>query len=277
MTPFYFDNVDVTVNKTGILCDNASLSISNSLKGLYTLGRRGVINSVTAGPLTNNLSLSYLLDVSNEPNYRIVDYLKTGHQSFLYEAIPIAIAGLTGSYFLQDYNIRISTNDIPKVSVNYTSYLPLTGNLFNKAGDYVYYQSGLSGLAHGWTTYIRGTGGNYLAYPCHEFEYDFKASWEPVFTLFSSYPSQIQFMSAEERMTLVQDNYTDLSFSGQNAQDFWNFGAATGIDVLDLAFMRGDSNKIMTFCVTGSISTKNDINVSNDNPITVTSSVIRYY
>ena len=76
----YFNDVEVTVNGTGILANSASISSRNQIQPVRVLGRKGIAFQAPAGPIQSDFSISYLPETNNEPNYNIVKAL-TGDNS----------------------------------------------------------------------------------------------------------------------------------------------------------------------------------------------------
>ena len=76
----YFDNIDVVVNGTGVLVEQATLSSQNYLDPAYVLDKRGELSQPVTDSIRQELSLTYFVEVDNEPNLEIVQSLKNFRQ-----------------------------------------------------------------------------------------------------------------------------------------------------------------------------------------------------
>ena len=48
-------------------------------------------------------------------------------------------------------------------------------------------------------------------------EYDFRANWNPIYTLENLYPTQIQLVGGQENITFIRDAYSGIYFSGEES------------------------------------------------------------
>ena len=100
----YFDNIDVVVNGTGVLVEQATLSSQNYLKPAYVLDKRGELSQPVADSIRQELSLTYFVEVDNEPNLEIVQSLKNFRRDdFDTKPYLLEIGGVSGEYYLQDF------------------------------------------------------------------------------------------------------------------------------------------------------------------------------
>jgi len=264
----FFDEIDAIIAGSGILAESASISSENSLSPLYVLGNKGIINQSPSGPLRSSFSFNYVLESNYDPVQNIVSYLKTGRETTNYESTIVSLGGITGNCFLDSYSLKSSPNDVTKANVSFISFLPLTGFLQDKKGNINYNSSNTSGISHGWTTYFSNINNK-----IYEMDYSFKPNWEPVYTLGSVFPRQIQFLGAQEDMSFVKDIYTGIQFSGQNATGYFNF---TGLQTTVKLFGLMNSNSY-TIEISGSKVKNTQVNASLDDIVRVSSSVSKYY
>ena len=71
----YFDDIDISIqpkgadNPTGVLAQSCNLSIQNSSREIYSLGRVGPSAISPDGPATATLSINYILESENNPSF----------------------------------------------------------------------------------------------------------------------------------------------------------------------------------------------------------------
>lgn len=211
----YFDNCDVIVNGSGLLADSASLNIDNSLIPIYVLGKKGIVNQSPNGPLRSTFQFSYIPEVSNEPNYNCTQIINQLLNDIYYSGVSLEIGGIIGTNcYLQSYSLKATPNNLIKVAASYISFTPTFGQIKNKTSGIIYDLTNT--LGHGWTTYVLSTG-DFLSVPTYEFAYDFKANWEPIYTIGNPYPIQVKLLEGEEKITIVRDTSYNIDFSGNNA------------------------------------------------------------
>lgn len=206
-----FDQLAVKVNGSGILAESASISSKNTLDGAYSIGNKGICNQIPKGGIENNFSLSYYINLSGEPCFSEISNIKsiTG----LYGGINIEVGGITGfNCLLSNYQLQVSDNQLVKAQADFISYKALSGQFTARpAGDVVNVISGM--LSIGWTTIVI-SGSGYIGSPVYEFGYSFSPSWQPLFVLGKAEPLQVDFMSADEKLTFIRDTNTIIHFSG---------------------------------------------------------------
>ena len=218
-----FNEIDVTVNGTGILSENATVSANNNLFSVYGLGRRNLAPQAINGPFQGNMQFDYILDIAYEPNQPITTTLKNTFPLFHHEPSRISIAGLTGFAYLDSYSINISPNNPGKATASYTTFTPFSGALAPKKGNFPYNTSGIIALSHGWSTKI-STSDEAFSFPTFEFNYNFQANWQPVYVIGKTIPTQIHLMSIEENISISKDFYKNIQLAGQEGWQFLNFG-----------------------------------------------------
>lgn len=210
-----FENCDVIINGSGILAQSASIDSSNSLIPVYTVGRKGIINQSPNGPITNKFSFSYIPEISNEPSYNQAIFLKNMLNDLLYSGIRLNIGGIEGdNCYLENYSLKVSTNNITQANAGYVNYIPLNGGLSLQQSQIVYNSMGT--LGHGWSTFILSTG-DFSILPSYELDYSLSLKWEPIYTIGQKYPVQVKLLEGEEKITIMRDVFYSVDFSGNDA------------------------------------------------------------
>lgn len=221
-----FNEIDVTVNGTGILAENASVSANNNLAPIYALGKKNITPQAITGPFQGNMQFDYIMDLGVEPNQPITTTLKTTFPTFHHEPSRITIAGLTGFSYLDSYSINISPNNPGKSVASYLVFTPFSGALAPKKGNFPYNTSGIRALSHGWSTRVT-TPEETFTFPTFEFNYNFKANWQPVYVIGKTIPTQVHLMSIEENISISKDFYKNILIEGQEGWQFLNFSSPT--------------------------------------------------
>lgn len=210
----WYDNVDVLVSNSGLLASNASLSQVNSVVPAYSIGKYWTINQIPAGPIRSTFSFSYYPTVTGDPNYDILQTVRGLVDDFLYSGTKIEIAGVTGyNCYLKSYEVQSTPNNLVKASVNYDTFVPLSGQITSKTGTTDFYRYN-DRIPHGWTTFISSSGNKLIA-PTYDFTYKFQAEWEPIYIIGQKDPYEVHFMNGTEEMSFVRDSFTHIQFSGE--------------------------------------------------------------
>jgi hypothetical protein len=132
--------------------------------------------------------------------------------------------------------MRIQPNSTVKASASFVSYHPLTGDVGTKrTGENAITYNKSNSLAHGWTTFITNSG-TAREVPIYEFSYQFRAQWNPIYTIGHTYPRQVQLLSAGEMIVLDKDDFRHIAFSGEKATDAFQsiYGDDFNIDMIRL-------------------------------------------
>lgn len=233
----YFQECNVTINGTGLVCEAAQIDSKNSLTPIYVLGKKGTISQSPNGSIENVFNINYYIDLKREPSYGISNQIKTLTDDGSYSGVAIAVGGITGrSCFLNSYSFSVQPNDLIRANATYTSFRPLIGNLAFLSGDYY---NTIQTLGHAWTTYALSTG-NVTSLPVYKLDYNFQAEWKPTYTISRPYPVQVNLMSASEEISVLIDRYYDIRFSGESPMLRLFSGGAindSGIKVSGLAVL----------------------------------------
>lgn len=270
----YFNDCDVTVDNTGILAESASISSSNSLQPFFSLGKKGSVQQSSSGPIRSNFNISYIVKTDSEPNYSIVSYLKDAHNDLSYKTYPISIGGLTGDCYLESYSVKGSSNDFIKANTSYISFLPLSGELKtkNKNNLVKYNDSTYSGMAHFWT--LLSEKPDKQVDKLYDFDYNFKATWEPVYVLGKNLPIQVQLHNAEETLNITREIFKEIQFTGEHSADHLDIDK---ISMKGLSALMGDETKTLSFIITGQKVHNIELDSQLDDFIRIKSTIKRFY
>lgn len=278
----YFNKCDVFINGTGILASSATLSTENAYSPLYALGARGPVSTAFAGPLRTTIQLNYLIETHNEPVYYIVSGLKNNYSQLNYDTFKIGIGGVTGYCFLESYSVKVSPNEPARASASFVSFVPTTGALVGRSPSVgssssststsakKYNSRQTSGNAHAWTTELlfqnSAASTKFL-----DFDYSFKANWEPRFIIGQKFPTQVQFLNGSETFNFTREVYSGISFTGMRAVSYLNDFDTVRLNSLSL-LNTTQNNDILDFCISGSIVKSVEISASVGDMVQINSS-----
>ena len=270
---YFFNDINVLINGTPILCENASVSYDNSLQPVYPIGFLGTYNQVPTSAVKNNYQFSYLVRPDLEPNYIILNNLKIN----VSEKTTIVIGNLSGEGYLDSYSLSCQPNQPTKANVSFVGFELLSGALqvkqseINKSGDF-------TGIAHGWTTYL-GASGDIQSQSILSLDYNFRVNWEPTFLLGRKNPLQVDFMSATEEIKFTSETFNNLSFSGTNLTDQYinatnsQYLLLFGLDLLS----NNNKNNYLVFDITNYKINKTNLTASLNDMVKTEVTATKYY
>lgn len=210
-----FREIDVSINRTGIMAESATINTQNLDTDLFSLGYKKPVGHAPQGPMRSTIQFNYFIDVGKEPNYDIVRNLKDQYSNF--NPFDVCVGNLTGTSYLSAFSVRPTQNDLLRATVEYTCFDKISGSLLISDGSITYNPSNYSGILHGNSVTFQPTQ-NYV--PVYDFNYDFRANWTPVYTLGRKTPSQVLLASAEEQFSFSLESYNILNYTGNYAKDF---------------------------------------------------------
>jgi hypothetical protein len=291
----FFNDVEVTVNGTGILANSASISSQNQIAPVRVLGIKGIAFQAPSGPIQSEFSISYTPETDNEPNYNIVKALQayggTGGNQFQNKAVIVEVAGISGYCYLNSYSLSVKPNTPAEASVGFTAYKKVTGSLRRK-GDYphtavTYNAQNSDRLAHGWTTYFT-TEAETRTNQIYDFSYEFSINWQTSHALKETAPYSVRLMSAAETINITRDIESDVvwssltPYSGTAATGvlFPNKkpGDATTINLHSVGLLcdQTDGHKL-SFNTSGAVVTQVNANVAMDDMVKNSITIKNYY
>lgn len=248
-----YNNIEVKVNGSGLIVENANLTTNNALQSIGVIGYKNPIAFPVTNALKSQASINYLIEVDNEPNIPIVEFIKTGINNQTWTATPIVIGQITGSGYLDSYSLRVIPNEPVMANVSFLIFSPLTG-------QYQATQSAraisFSGIAHGLSSLFLDDNSLPSLVNFYNFDYDFKATWNPVYTIGNLYPIQVQLVNAEENFSIISDDYRHINYSGEALTGHYN---TRQLQIYSFA-----TNIPLTLNLSGAIVTSNQLNVSLD-------------
>lgn len=280
-----FDQIDIVVDGTGIICEGFSLDSSNNMEPAYSVGYKGVINQIPTNAIKNTIRVNYLPKLDAEPIFAQVTRIKTCTGSYTeYSGINIIFGGVTGrNCFLETYGLQSSPNQLVKGNASFITYFPLSGVLRQKPSSVTI--TNLSGqIPHGWTTHII-SGNSYLTSPVYDFNYDFNADWEPTYILGNEEPIQIDLLQGSERMTFLRDVYHHIQFTGETPQNqdsnslIEYVEGDDNIDILKYDFLSNtnSTNQGIVISLSGYRITSSNLNASIDDFVKTVTQINNYF
>ena len=258
--PFYqFDDVDVVINGSGILAESASLSQQVAPSQVKSLGYNGVLGATPSQNVSNTLVLNYYLDTRKDYGLDYIAYLRSGG---CYSQIPdktyIALAGVTGEYYLANLSLRGSPGEPIKISSSYVGFVDVTGSIQNKTNAINYGYLAQSGLANGNSLFITNPS-NYLTnHTIYDFEYGFRGDWRPEYSIGSKNPAQIQFLAGNEQTSFYTDTWSKIQVSGQEVTGYFGIGSSLSrVSIYGLGYLNGNTSFLTTIDLSGMKITNN--------------------
>lgn len=213
----YFDNIDIAVNYSGILATRATIDSSNSIEGAFLLGRINQFNTIPVGPIKTTFKFEYIPEISQEPNFVIVNKIKNLIIDTGYHGEKVELAGITqDNCFLNSYSLRAQPNNAVQASVSFISFFPVCDSQTEKQNLTPYINDG--NMPHYFSTYVLNSGDN-IDKPVYNLEYNFTCDWNPVYVIGRKYPVAIKMLNAVETLNFGMDTFKSATFSGQKLTD----------------------------------------------------------
>lgn len=213
------NDIEVTINNTGLLINSASLNIAANISPIQAIGYNSFIDYQVNGGYTAQITLNYVPEISNEPNRSIYNSIKNNPASFNNQNFQIAYAGITGDYYLTNYSFSVNQLNEAQASATYICYHQLSGD-YNATNHVSFDSQNLSGIAHSWSTFAEKQNDddvNVVSFNCN-----FSANLKPFYKIGSPYPHQVMYLGSNETFNVVRDVYSPLNYSGGDVQHFYN-------------------------------------------------------
>lgn len=246
-----FDNIDISVNNSGILSTSASLNTNNSIEAAYILGRNRPINILPFGGIKTTFNTSYTPIISQEPNYAVVNKVKNFLHTSGYYGERVNVGGIYGeNFFLENYSLKIQPNNIIEAGATYSTYWTLCGNLQEKSNTINYMNNG--DIAHSWRTSILNDN-DYQTIPMYDFNYNCKFEWQPIYVVGRKTPVDIKLMNIEEDIGFAIDTYRNILFTGENIYNNLLYNNSGNLQIKNLSLLcenncedvNGNSNSLL--------------------------------
>jgi hypothetical protein len=208
-----YNKLDVVIENRGIVADSVTVTSQSSVEPSYLIGHKNTFFS-PKGQVSTTIQMSYLLRANGDPNLEIIKRLKT--YNFTQNTVRLSIAGLVGTFHLNQFSFDVQPNEPVRASASYISYEPIVGQLQRSEGLFNYEDGNFVNVLHGWATYVT-TSGSYLDVPTYNLQYSFNADWRPVPVLGQKQVAEVLFLSAQERLKFERDDFLHVNFSGEIA------------------------------------------------------------
>ena len=282
----FFNNCDIRVEGTGVMASQVTITSQSPVIPVRTVGRNRA-HVAAGGFYQNSLKFSYFVNIDEDPCFaRVTDLKNTINFSGL-SSQTIECAGVTGSYYLQSYQISVPESDIVQATVSFVGYELVTGELRDKVDQYDYIQSGFSGFAHAWTAKLSSDDGE-LDVPLYDFNYNYKAGIKPIYVIGKKFPTQVQFLTSEEEINIIRDRYKPLTFAGESgnvifgvpeAGEIWHAPDNNPrIKLLKLATLCDDKiTDAIEIDVSDSTFESTSMTINTNDFVTINMSATRYY
>jgi len=226
-----WDNIDVLIGSTGLMCDSVSIESENNLRPIYSIGNKGTANLSPSGPIKHTINISYVPIIDQDPNFHVASGIKNLSDDSSYDPVVLEVGTLTGFGYLRSLSYSARPNDVLRANATYESFVNLSGTFSEQtySGDY----KNKDNVAHGWTTFFSNQG-NYYDSPIYNLQYNFNSQWAPRYTLGKNEAVQITHLSSREQVDLEREDYRHIQFSGEDSFDSLVSNNSTGIDFLSL-------------------------------------------
>ena len=266
-----FNQCEVSISGIRLFAESATITEQNSLNADYLLGNLVPVDFTPTDGVKNSFQINYTVEPHNEPNYNIIQNLK--NYVPIFEPISIVVGGITGLGYLENYRLQVTPNQIIKASVTYNCYNELSGQINPQTQQYN--SPNLTGLAHYWSTQAtlsdNSTTGSVIS-----MDYNFKASWNPIYIIGNKSPPQVVLIAAEENFNITSEFLTHVLYTGQNAGTaFNNFNQ---FNINNIGFLWNTSPiYTLKFDLRGGTVANTTTEIKTDNLIIITNTVNKYY
>lgn len=203
----YYNEIDLRVKESGILCDSLSLDLSSKVKSVRGVGFVGNISYAADGELEKTLEMSYYMNLRADPILSIVDDIKNSLSRENFQGDLIQITDLSGSFFLNSLSFEIAPNEPISCNASFSCYDDLSGSIEPVIKDASIDYS----IAHSWATKLN-KGSKY--YDILKLNYSFESKSEPIYAVGSTTPITIQRNLIKEKFDIVIAEYTGVGYSG---------------------------------------------------------------
>lgn len=268
-----YRDVEIAINGTGLLIDSATLSINPRISPIGAIGMTSFYDYAVDGNLECELTINYIPEVSNEPNYSICRNIRFFPNSYTNRNFTISYANISGNFYLKSYAFNVSELNEARATATYVCYNKLSGDY--ATSNYASYDAeNLSGIAHAWSTYSEKQNGDDIE--IINFSYNFDANIKPFYRIGNPYPHQVSYFGSNERYDIVRDRFTHLNYSGDTPDHFYN-----GLYKFRCAAISGantvNTPEDLTFIVDGCKIINQDLTNNIDGQQTIKTTLIKNY
>jgi len=209
-----YNNINLSVNSSYLLCDSITLSESSQQKPIYTFLNKSIYDSVPT-TLKNSISISYYMEPDNEPNYPIVTSIVDNTTIPQPSIINIGNIFITG--YLNNYSLSLTPNSLIKASATFEIYYPFTGNLIPQleADSLLYDVNNSSGVSHYWSAQLSSGTNPISNNNVLQLDYSASINLNPIYSIGNPYPVQIYIQNIQENITILSESQYNVKYSGQ--------------------------------------------------------------
>lgn len=268
----FFKDAKVVVNGSGLIADTASVNLANNISSILSLGKKNIVSRTTNGGIEGRVNVSYIIEPGNEPVNGLSKYIKNNELS-QYDPCYLEIAGISGSFYLDTYTVRIGQNEPASANASFISFGQISGDL-NTNTTAVFNPRNNSGIAHAYTTTFFAGQDQITTGSFYNLDYEFKANWKPQFTIGQLNPTQILLTSAEERFSIERDFYKGISITGEYLSNYSNIDK---VKLFELSYLIDNTGNYLDFDINSHFVRNVDINANLDDVVKVTVSAEKVY
>ena len=208
-----YNNINVSVNNSNIVAESVNITETSPQKPIFMLNNK-LPYSYVPSKVQSNISISYLMEPSNEPGYQVITGLLFDRSTPISSIVGIGSVYMTG--YLSSYSFQLTPNSLVKVNAQYDVFYPVTGNLANQnSGDSsVYDITNSSGIAHYWSAAFY-SGNNISDSKILQMDYVIDFNIIPIYGLGDNIPKQIYFDGITENINILGEIQNNLTYTGQ--------------------------------------------------------------
>lgn len=259
-----FNKINISINGTNIICQSASVSQQSEQKPLYGINYTSPMD-YSPDSLKNSLTISYLMEISGEPNYNIISGLKLSNITGNTQAI-INLGNVQFTGFLNKFSYSVAPMETIKAQATYDIFTPIP-NIFsqgNTTDGNLYNLTNSSGLSNYFSAYLCSGNTNVLNSNILQFDYNFSCNVVPIYVIGKTYPIQIYISEAIESLNTISEIQNNNQFSGQNLINLFNVDS---IKLTNVSSTWGGNINQLIFFISGMKHQSEKIDVSINNLI----------
>ncbi len=168
-----FNKINLSVNGLNILAESASLSQESVQKPLYAINN-SLPYDYSPNSLKNTLSITYFVEVINEPNYAIISGLKSSNFTGNSQTV-INLGGIIFTGYLSKLSFTVAPIQTIKAQASYDIFTPITGNFSQTSSPdgNLYNLANGSGLSNYFSVFLCSGNTNVINSNILQFDYSF--------------------------------------------------------------------------------------------------------
>lgn len=220
-----FQNAGVFINSfTGLIAQSVTISNSNNLTSSSSVGSRNG-SMIPNGPIKTDLVIEYTPKILSDPilNEIVnVNNLINLNQLYTENQVPLVVqvSNISGSFFLSNFKLNISTNNIINASVSFVSFGQISGFGTDRATSSI--SASESQIGHAWSTSIADDSSTEYNVNLYAAEYGFSKALNPIYKLGSKEPIQVLCGQISRNVSFTFENFYTVDYSGISISDIFN-------------------------------------------------------